>query len=81
MREDQACLVEERGAGRRELDLPVGAPNQFGSQALLQLLDLAAQGRLRHREFLGGPAEVQVLRNGDETPELIEGEHVLLQNV
>ena len=68
-------LVEEGRAGAGQLDPAVVALEQRRADRLLQLLDLARQRRLGHLEALGGPTEVQLLGDGDEGPDLVEGDH------
>ena len=72
--EQPVRLVQERRPGTGQRDPAVVALKQAGADSSLQLLDLATQRRLRHREPLGCPTEVQLLRDGDETPHLIESD-------
>ncbi len=50
-----------------ERDRSGGAVDELHAELVLELLDLPAQRRLRHVQPLGGAAEVQFLRDGDET--------------
>ena len=53
---------------------PVVPLEQLGAHDALELLDLPAQRRLGHLQPGGGPAEVQLLGDGDETAELLQRE-------
>ena len=68
--QDPAGLDEEGGAGHGEGDAAVGAVEQADAQLRLELADLLADGGLRHVEALGGAAEVQLLRDRDEVPQV-----------
>ncbi len=62
--------VQQGLAGRREGDLAGGAHQQRDAELPLQLLDRPGERGLGHAEALGGAAEVQLLGDGDEVPEL-----------
>lgn len=62
----RAALRGERPAGLGERDLTSAAVEKPDAQASFELKDRLAQGRLRHGELLGGPAEVEGLRDGQE---------------
>ena len=68
--QDPTGLDEQRGAGRGEGDAAVGAVEQPHAQLCLELADLLADGGLRHVQALGGAAEVQLLRDRDEVPQV-----------
>ena len=74
-RQQAPGLVEEGHAGVRQLNLPVVAFEEFRTDAPLQFLDLAAQRRLGHVQALRRAAEVEFLRDGDETGQLVKGKH------
>jgi hypothetical protein len=57
-------------AGVRQLHLTAAAVEQAGSELLLELPDRHAQRRLRDIQPLRRPAEVQLLRHGDEVPQV-----------
>jgi len=67
--ERERCLLEERPPGGGELDMAAGADEQVGAQGPLELVDLVAQRWLGDVEACGGPAEVELLRNGQEVAE------------
>ena len=62
--------VEEGLAGQRQLDPVRRPPQQVRPDQALQRADLAAQRRLGQEQPGGGPAEVQLLRNGDERAQM-----------
>jgi len=59
-------------AGLGEAHLPAAAVEQRHAQLFLQLLDLVRQGRLRHVQALGGPGEVEGLRDGVEVAQVAQ---------
>ena len=74
-RQQPPGLVQEGRAGGRQLNLPVVAFQQFRADAPLQFLDLPAQRRLGHVQPFGRAAEVEFLRDGDESGQLVKGKH------
>lgn len=68
-REHPAGVVEEGGAGRRQPDTAITL-QQTDTQDPFQALDLPAERRLGHLQPGRGPAEVQLLGDGDEPAEL-----------
>ena len=74
-REQPVGLVEEGAPGLGQRDPAVVALEQGHPDRALELLDLPAQRRLRHVEPLGRAAEVQLLGDGDEGADLVEGHH------
>jgi hypothetical protein len=67
--ERQRCLLEERPPGGGELDVAAGADEQVGAERALELVDLVAQRRLGDVQARGGPAEMELLRDGQEVAE------------
>jgi len=61
-------------SGRGQLGRPPVPHEQLRFQLVFQRPDLAGQHRLRDVQGLGGPAEMQVLRDGDEIAQLAEVE-------
>jgi hypothetical protein len=55
--------------------MTIVAVQEFGPYQPFQLLDLPAERGLRHVELRGGSAEVKVLCDSDEAPQLIQSEH------
>ena len=70
--EDRPRVAQERVAGRSRLHAPARAREELHPELVLQQPDLVAQRRLRHVQPLRGPAEVQLLGDGDEVAELAE---------
>lgn len=56
----------------REFDTPFVARKEIDSQRLLELPDLPAQRRLRNVQALGCFAEIQILRHGNEVPDVTQ---------
>ena len=48
----------------------MGAVEEPHAELGLELADLLADGRLRHVQALGGAAEMQLLRDRDEVPQV-----------
>ena len=67
-RHPRAC--QQRRPGRRELDVPRGPDEQDGPDVALQLPDRARQRRLRHVQALRRAAEVKLLGDRHEVPQL-----------
>jgi hypothetical protein len=63
-------LLEERLAGRRELDMTPGSHQERGTQLVLQIFNALAQRRLRNTQQRRCPSEMQGLRNRSKIPEL-----------
>ena len=69
---------EQHRLGQRQEDFPTGGEpdltvfpvEQLGAELALELLHLVAEGRLRHVQQFGGPAETQRVRDIDEVLEL-----------
>ena len=74
--EEPVGLVEEGAPRLGQLDLAVVSLEERHAHGALELLDLAAERWLRHGEPLGRAAEVQLLGDGDEGADLVEGHHV-----
>ena len=68
--QDPTRLDEQCRAGVGKADAAVGTVEQPHTQLCLELADLLADGRLRHVKALGGAAEVQLLRDRDEVPQV-----------
>jgi hypothetical protein len=64
--DQRAALDGERATGLGERDCAGAAVEQSDAELALQLQDGLAEGRLRHRQLLGGPTEMQGLRHGQE---------------
>ena len=62
--------VEQRVAGQRQLDPVRGAAQQVAADEPFQAADLPAQRGLRHEQPGRGPAEVQLLGNRHERPQM-----------
>jgi hypothetical protein len=60
------CLRQERATGGRESDDAARTLQELHAKDPFQDLDLPAERRLRHVEPLGGTAEMQLFRGGDE---------------
>jgi hypothetical protein len=85
-RDDRPCGIAERADlvedPARRCQQPIAligqahtagvAPEECQAELLLQLADAIAQGRLCHVEPCRGPAEVQLLRHGDERCEVTQ---------
>ena len=67
-----ARVLEQRRARRRERDAAAVALEQAHAELCLERPDLLADARLRQMQALGGAAEVQLLGDRDERPELAE---------
>ena len=72
--EHAARLIQERPAGIRELDQSVVAYEERHLHDPLELLNLLRQRRLGHVQSTGGAAEVKLLSDRDEVPEVTQGE-------
>ena len=68
--EDGAGLVEQHLTRTGQGDAAAVAFEQGDAEAPFELLNRPGQRRLSHAEALGRPAEVQLLGDGDEVPEL-----------
>ena len=73
-REHSSAVFEEHRAGRSEPHSPPGPVEQRDVERALQALDLPGQRRLGHRQPLGGPAEVLLLGDRDESLQLLQRE-------
>jgi hypothetical protein len=67
--ERERRLFEERPPRDGELDVAAGAHEQVRAERALELVDLVAQRRLGDVEARGGPAEMELLRDGQEIAE------------
>jgi hypothetical protein len=65
-------VIEERGAGRRQLHLPPRSVEQQDPELLLEQLDLPAEGRLRDLHPLRRPPEVTLLGDRNEIAQVAE---------
>jgi hypothetical protein len=63
-------LLEHGVAGVCQRDAPLGAVEEPHAELLLELPNLLAHGRLRDVQALRGPAEVQLLGDRDEVPDV-----------
>src|SRR4029077_4074136 len=70
--QDASSLRQQGSSGDRERDMPLVSVEQPHTQLVLELANLLADGRLRDVQPLGGVAEVELLRNRDEIPEVPE---------
>jgi hypothetical protein len=61
---------QEDGSGVGQRNAPLGAVQHPNAQLVLELADLLADRRLRHVQSLGGPAEMQLLRDRHEISEM-----------
>ena len=68
--QDPAGVRQERLPIRGEGDLPAGAVEQLDPQFAFQPGDLLADRGLDNVQRFGGPAEMTVLRDGHEVPQL-----------
>ena len=68
--DDIAGHLQQDSTAVRERDLPTRSLEQLHAERPLKPDDLLAQRRLSHVQRLGGAAEVEVLRNCDEVPQL-----------
>ena len=68
--ERSPCAREQGGSGRRQLDMPGGPDEEHEPELALEIPDRPRKRRLRHVQALGGAAEVQLLGNRDEVPQL-----------
>src|ERR687891_2497217 len=68
--EHPARFPEEYGPGVGQGDAPLGAVQEPHSQLLLELANLLADRRLGDMQPLRGPAEMQLLRDRLEVPEV-----------
>jgi hypothetical protein len=68
--EGAARALQEGVAGGGQLHAAAGAAQKDGAHHLLELPDLLAQRRLRDVKPPRRPAEVQLLRDGDEVAEV-----------
>jgi hypothetical protein len=71
-----ARALEQRLAGDGELDAARGAAQQLAPHELLERADLAAEGGLGDVQPLCGASEVQLLRDGDEGPQVAQLDRV-----
>jgi hypothetical protein len=65
-------LLEEGAAGTREGDAALAAIEELDPELLLELADLLAHRRLGDVQTLRCLAKVQLLRDGDEVPQMPE---------
>src|SRR6185312_2860820 len=63
-------LLEHRGSGIGQGDLARGPVQQVDAELLLELANLLADRGLGDVEALGGTAEMQLLGDGDEIPQV-----------
>ena len=68
--EHPAGLFEQRRARVGERDAALRAVEQAHAELVLELADLLAHGRLRHVQPLGSAAEVELLRDRYEVPQM-----------
>jgi len=80
LRERRARLGEKDLACRRERDLPLSTREELDADLALQLTDLLTERRLSGFEPLRGPAEIQLLGDGDEVPEMAQFDRRLPSN-
>jgi hypothetical protein len=70
--EDQPRALQVRGSGVGELDPAGGAAQQLDAEVSLEAADLLRQRGLGHVQPGGGVAEVQLLGDGHEVPQLAQ---------
>jgi hypothetical protein len=70
VREDLPRLDQEHDPGGGQRDMVGAALEEADAELAFQPLDLLAQRRLDDVLPVGGPAEVQLLRQGHEIPKL-----------
>mgnify|MGYP006982264569 CR=1 FL=1 len=70
--QQMTCIAQKAAACHREVHDPAAAFEQGHSHVLFQLLDLAAERRLRHVQARGCTAEVQFLGHGHKTRQLTQ---------
>ena len=68
--EDRPSLGQQQRACIGERDLAAGSDEQLDAEPVFELGDGPRQRRLGDAETVGGPAEVQFLRDRDEVPKL-----------
>ena len=68
-------LGQQRATGRRQRDPARAAREELDAELALEPADALAQRRLSHVQALGGAAEVELLRHGDEVPEVAQQVH------
>jgi hypothetical protein len=62
--------LEQSGSGWCQLDTPGRSNDERDPKLTLEVADSTRQRRLRHVQTLCGAAEVELLRDGDEVPQL-----------
>src|SRR5699024_68539 len=72
------CFFEELPACGSQTNAAIVTIYERHINGSLELLHLPAQRRLRHRQALSSPPEMQVLGDGDEAAHLIECKHSTL---
>lgn len=72
LRQDGLAPLQKPLARLRQGDRAAPPVEQDRTKILFQLLDLAAEWRLRHVQPLGGTPEVQFLGDGNEILQLLE---------
>ena len=70
--QDLLRLLQQIPAGLGEPDLACGALEQLDAQPVFKLEHDAADRRLRHRQALGGPVEVEFLGHRHEGRQVLE---------
>ena len=72
LREQGACVVQQRGTARGQRDVARGPVEQPGPEVVLEETHLAAQRARQHRQRACCVSEVQLVCDGDEAPQLME---------
>jgi hypothetical protein len=70
VRERPPRALQERASGVGQLHLPGGADEEVDPEVAFELSDRRAKRWLGHVQPLRGAAEVQLLRHGDEVPQV-----------
>ena len=70
VREDLGGALDQQASGVGQVDAAGGAVEEARVQLRLQLPDLLGEGRLGHVESLRGAAEVALLGDGEEVPQV-----------
>jgi len=72
LQQNSARILQKSGTGRRQLYTAIGAHQQSGLNALLQLLDLLAERRLRNIKAPRRAAKMQLLSDSNEIAQVTQ---------
>jgi hypothetical protein len=76
--QNRSCAVEERGAGRRQLDPAAGAQKQRSLQLRFEILDLLTERRLGDPQPISRRGKAQLLGHGQEISQVTKLHRYLL---